>query len=65
MSGQKATFRVPTYCFGKVGQLIPWPKLLKGGYIRDYIGTTEGDVKGDTRSLTMAQLIPGPVSLGA
>ena len=28
-----------------------WSKLLKGGYIGDYIGTTIGVIKGDTRSL--------------
>ena len=26
-------------------------KLLKGGYMGDYIGTTIGVIKGDTRSL--------------
>ena len=29
----------------------PQSKLLKGGYIGDYIGTTIGVIKGDTRSL--------------
>ena len=29
----------------------PQSKLLKGGYISDYIGTTIGVIKGDTRSL--------------
>ena len=26
------------------------PHLLKRGYIGDYIGTTMGDIKGDTRA---------------
>ena len=48
------------------------PNSLKAGYIKDYMGTTTGAIKGDTRSLDCSSyevsgrisLIGGPGTVG-